>query len=79
MTAIHPETEIIETRSNPATHVHTYVIAREGKRWTVDIPDDEFRQFGPVIGASHVQNKQARRTYLARRLVAAMEGPKDAQ
>ncbi len=72
-----PETEIVSSSHDPVKRFHTYVAERNGKRWTVSIPDAEFAEFGPVVGASAAVNKQARRTYLARKMTAAMDGPAD--
>lgn len=73
---IHPEEEV-QSSYDAQTRVHTYVITRNGKKWTVDIPDADFQKFGPVLGASAAVNKMARRKHLAMRLAAAMEGPPD--
>lgn len=75
---INPETDIVATSYNPATHAHAYTIARAGKQWTITISDEEFRQFGPVMGANAALNKGRRRQYLATRLQAAMQGSADA-
>lgn len=72
-----PETEIAETRYDVATRVHTYIAERGGKRWTVTIPDAEFAQFGPVMGAGAALNKARRRQYLATKMTAAMGGRAD--
>lgn len=74
---IHPETEIVATSYDAPTRTHSYTIARDGKRWTVAIPDADFAQFGPVVGASAAVNKMNRRRHLAQRLEAAMQGAAD--
>lgn len=74
---INPETEVVESRFDAATKTHTYVVGRHAKRWTVSIPDEEFAQFGPVMGADGASNKARRRHYLATKLSMAMEGPAD--
>jgi hypothetical protein len=74
---INLETEV-ETAYNRLTHVHSYTIARGGKRWTVHIPDSEFADFGSVAGASAATNKARRRLYLATTLTNAMQGAPDA-
>lgn len=71
---IHPETEIIGTAYNEQTRVHSYTIERNGKQVTVDIPDADFQQFGPVMGASAATNRMNRRRHLAMRLQAALDG-----
>lgn len=75
--SIHPETEIVATAHDPVARLHTYTISRHGRRWTVQIPDDDFSQYGPVLGASAAQNKMNRRRHLATRIEAAMQGQAD--
>jgi hypothetical protein len=75
---INPETEIVATSHDPVTQTHRYTVEKQGKRWTVAIPDLEFQKFGPVFGAQAATNKERRRMYLANRLTAAMQGEPDA-
>lgn len=75
---IHPESEIVATSHDARTRTHSYTIERNGKRWTVAIPDDDFEQFGPIVGASGAVNRMNRRRHLAMRLEAAMDGVADA-
>lgn len=75
--SIHPESEIVGTSYDERARVHTYTIKRGGKKWTVNISDADFQQFGPVMGASASVNKLNRRKHLATRLEAAMRGPSD--
>lgn len=74
---INLETEV-ETAFNRLTQIHSYTIARGGKRWTVQIPDADFAKHGPVMGASAEMNKARRRMYLATALTNAMQGAPDA-
>ena len=71
---IHPETEIVSTSYDAVKHTHSYTIERNGKRWTVEIPDADFQNFGPVMGASAATNRMNRRRHLAMRLQAAIDG-----
>lgn len=75
---INPETDVVATSHDPVTRTHSYTIARGGKRWTTQIPDTDFGQFGPVMGANADLNKMRRRQHLATRLEAAMAGAPDA-
>lgn len=75
---INPETDVVASSYDSTARIHSYTIARGGKRWTVAIPDQDFRQFGPVMGADADLNKARRRQYLAARLTTAMGGPADA-
>lgn len=75
---INLDTEVVNTAYDVRTHVHTYVLARNGKRWTVRVPDQQFARFGPVVGAQAAQNKANRRKYLATMLENAMQGDADA-
>jgi hypothetical protein len=74
---INPETEIVATSHDPIARTHSYTIERNGKRWTVAIPDADFQQFGPVKGADAAMNHASRRKHLAMRLEAAMGGAPD--
>lgn len=75
---INPETDIVATSYDPDARTHSYTIARPDGRWTVTIPDADFRQFGPIMGADADLNKARRRQHLASRLEQAMSGPPDA-
>lgn len=75
---IHPETDVVASSYDPIARTHSYTIARSGHRWTVAIPDQDFRQFGPIMGANADLNKARRRQHLATRLEAAMSGAPDA-
>lgn len=74
---IHPETEIVASSHDPIARLHSYTISRGGKKWTVQIPDDDFQAFGPVMGASASVNRMNRRKHLAMRMEAAMRGRED--
>jgi hypothetical protein len=76
---IHLETEIVASSYDPTTRAHSYTIERNGKRWTVSVPDADFEQFGPILGATGAVNKQRRRQHLASRLEAAMGGRADGE
>ena len=64
------DTEIVATAYDPATDTCAYTIARNGQRWTVQVPMAQLE--------SHGANKQARRAHLANVLTAAMQGLPDA-
>lgn len=74
---LNPETEIVGSGHDPVTKTHSYTVEKRGKRWTVQIPDDEFARFGPVIGAQAAANKARRQAYLAAKIEAAMQGEPD--
>lgn len=75
---INLDTELAETAWDPTTRAHTYTLERQGKRWTVTIPDEELARFGPVVGAHGKTNQARRRLYVATKLAAAMQGEPDA-
>lgn len=74
---IHLENEVVGSAFDPITQIHTYTVARDGKRWTVTIPNADFERFGPRLGARAAINQLTRRKHLAMRLTAAMDGPPD--
>lgn len=74
---LNPETQIVASGYDAAHHVHTYTVEHDGKRWTARITDAEFARLGPVLGATAVSAKQARRAFLARKIREAMDGPAD--
>lgn len=69
MTVVALETEVVATRFDKKTRTCFYTIERDGKRWTVQIPMDEFEK--------HKRNKQLRRNHLANALTNAMRGKPD--
>lgn len=74
MRTINLETEIVSTRTDPASRIHSYTIERDGRRWTVDIHEDEFNRLNPN-GAT----KEQRRNMLGHRLQVAMLGKADGE
>jgi len=64
------DTEIVATAYDPATDTCAYTIARNGQRWTVEVPLVQLE--------GHGANKDARRAHLANLLTAAMQGLPDA-
>jgi hypothetical protein len=74
--AINPETEI--AGSAYANGVHSYTIERGGRRWTIQVTDDELAKFGQPIGPQGTNARGQRRNYVAGRLHTAMMGPPDA-
>lgn len=71
MSTIHLENEIVATRHDPVTRTSFYTIERNGRRWTVGIPDDDLNR--------HKSNKAARRLHLAQTLNMAMQGKADGE
>jgi len=69
---IHLESEIVASAYDEATHVCSYTIERNGKRWTVKVPIEHLNAHG--TGKGH---KVQRRLHLARLLEQAMNGPHD--
>lgn len=71
---INLEEEISSSRYDKLARMHSYTIERDGKRWTVNISDDEFAKFG-----FDKAGKMGRRTLLAQRLTSALQGVPDAR
>jgi hypothetical protein len=63
------DTEIVATAYDSSSDTCAYTIARNGKRWTVQVPLAQLDAYGA--------NKQARRDCLGNLLLAAMDGPPD--
>ncbi len=63
------DTEIVATAYDSTNDTCAYTIARNGKRWTVQVPLAQLDTYGA--------NKQARRDCLGNLLLAAMDGPPD--
>lgn len=68
MAAVALETEVVGSRYDKTTRTCYYTIERNGSRWTVSLPIDQF--------AKH-KSKQLRRNYLANALTTAMRNPPD--
>lgn len=66
---IHLETEIVATKYDVINGVSHYTIQRTGRRWTVSVPDSEWRKVP--------SNRQARRDFLGKALENAMRGKED--
>lgn len=66
---INLETEVVSTSYNELTQECIYVVQKNGKQWTVRIPERDFNHHGP--------NNQKRREHLATVLELAMNGPED--
>lgn len=66
---INLETEVVASTFDPKTRQCAYTIKRNGKRWTVKLPIDDFAK---------QKTKQAKRDHLARALQSAMNGNPDA-
>ncbi len=65
------DSEIVATAYDPATDTCAYTLARNGQRWTVQVPLAQLE--------AHGANRDARRAHLANVLLAAMQGlPDDA-
>lgn len=71
MTAIALESEIVGSRFDKLTQTCYFTIERDGKRWTVALPKDAFKQF------KGNNAKQLRRNHLAAALNNAMRGKPD--
>lgn len=65
------ESEIVGTGFDPVRDVYTYTIARNGKRWTVDVPAKHLDAHKGPAG------KTLRRKHVATVLEAAMNGEPD--
>jgi hypothetical protein len=63
------ETEIVATKYDVIAGVSHYTIERGGQRWTVSVPNAEWRK---VSGG-----RQARRDFLGKTLENAMRGKAD--
>ncbi len=68
---INLETEIVESRYDTKARANIYVIARNGRRWTVSVPDADVAKIGG--------NKQARRVFVTNMLETAMRGKADGE
>ena len=65
------DTEIVATRHDPITRTHHYTVERGGRRWTVNLHDDDLNRHGG--------NKAARRNHLGNLLHQAMMGKADGE
>jgi hypothetical protein len=68
---INLDTEIVSSSYDIDARMNTYTIRRDGRRWTVQIPDSAF--------AVHATNRQARAAHLGNLLTAAMRGKADGE
>ncbi len=64
------ENDVISSKWDALRQVNTFVVARDGKQWTVEIPQSLLQ---PLMG-----NKIARRQFTHNCIVKAMQGPPDA-
>lgn len=71
MSTVHLETEIVATHYDAASRQCFYTIERDGRQWTVGIPEDDLNR--------HKANKAARRMHLAQTLSVAMQGKADGE
>jgi hypothetical protein len=71
MTQIALETEVVSTRYDKRTQTGYYTIERDGKRWTIALPVNDFKKFKGATA------KQLRRNHLANALLRAMSSPPD--
>ncbi len=63
------DSEIVATAYDPATDTCAYTLARNGQRWTVQVPLAQLE--------AHGANRDARRAHLANVLLAATQSPPD--
>jgi hypothetical protein len=68
---INLDTEVVSSSYDVTAHMNTYTIKRDGRRWTVNIPDTAL--------AIHGANHAARRTHLGNLLTDAMRGKADGE
>lgn len=71
MSTVHLENEMVATRHDPQERKSHFTIERDGRRWTVAIPDDDLNR--------HKANKAARRMHVAQVLTMAMQGKADGE
>lgn len=67
---INLDTEVVGSTYDVSAHVSTYTVLRDGRRWTVTVPDVAFAQ---------CQNAASRRTLLGNLLTNAMRGKADGE
>lgn len=68
---INLDTEVVSSSYDIDAHMNIYTIKRDGRRWTVNIPDAAF--------AMHGASQAARRAHLGNLLTEAMRGKADGE
>lgn len=71
---INIDAEVVATRYDAARRVNLYTVARGGRCWTVEIPNEHFDKHGRGVGSNG-----RRRQHLANVLTTAMGGKADGE
>lgn len=71
---INVDTEIVASRYDAAKRINHYTIKRDGRHWSVEVPDDHLDRHGRGAGS-----RDRRRNHVGSLLVLAMRGKADGE